>query len=105
MKFQNAKNTTGDKKPEGYDRWIKYWEDTSTSDPTIKKEPPCGAADCDRPAEHGAHVQKCDDDNGDQWIAPLCAKCNQRTDCFNIKLAIQIVRLPQSRQWGRSLVV
>lgn len=59
--------------------WIKHWEKISKRDFPTK----CSVKGCNEKASLGAHVIS--NSVSGEWIAPLCASCNKRSDEFSLK--------------------
>lgn len=65
--------------PNGYVSWLDYWEKMSGFEKRV-----CGATNCCNTDLVGAHVQKVNGTDKSWYITPLCRKCNQRTDTFDV---------------------
>ncbi len=87
------KNVVGSSRfpaPSGYESWLDYWEKKTG----IKKSI-CGASGCSNTVLVGAHVQKVNSADKSWYITPLCTKCNQRTDEFDVHW--DLVPVPSNR--------
>jgi hypothetical protein len=68
IKVKNAIGSSDDKKPEGYESWIDYWERKS-----YQKAKKCRHVDCCQTQDIvGAHVLIVDDPECIEYIVPLC---------------------------------
>lgn len=77
-----VKNVVGSDRfsaPAGYSSWLDYWEKK-----TGTKQYICGASGCSSKDLVGAHVQKVGCPDEKWYITPICRKCNQRTDEFDV---------------------
>lgn len=80
MKVQNL-NGTGDKACY-CGTWLEHWR--LFNGETRKIPSKCTATDCNEPVGDGAHIKKCVLHDQRHYIVPLCKKCNQRPDVFDI---------------------
>lgn len=72
--------------PFPYTSWLRYWEAYANSKIEQNKAyncPGCGALTT-RTHFDGCHVQKVGLVDRKWYIIPLCDRCNQRTDMFNV---------------------
>ena len=77
-----VKNVIGSSRfpaPLGYSSWLDYWEKKTGTRKSI-----CGASDCCNHDLVGAHVQKVNSIDKKWYITPICSRCNQRTDEFDV---------------------
>jgi hypothetical protein len=79
VKVKNAKGTGDTPCPSGYKSWLDYWK-KQTGNIALA----CGASDCKSLMSDGAHVQKVNSTDKCMYIIPLCKKCNQREDEFDV---------------------
>lgn len=62
--------------------WKAHWENfTGKAFPTT-----CPTVGCDEAAEDGAHVVKATLNDQKIYIVPLCKRCNQRDEMFEVDL-------------------
>ena len=77
IKVKNINGTSNNKCK--CDSWIHHWERHSKKSPGL-----CSEKSCLKNAEHGAHIQK-DDENDKGWyIIPLCVGHNLQADELHI---------------------
>ncbi len=68
------------------DSWLQHWENFSSSNAKY-----CKVLKCTNEADVGAHVLKCNSDDGSHYIIPLCHSHNQiENDCFTVEKTIFI---------------
>ena len=79
VKVKNVPGSSRFPAPAGYKSWLDYWEKKTNSTKTI-----CGASGCSNKELVGAHVQKVNSTDQKWYITPICNKCNQRTDEFDV---------------------
>jgi len=66
--------------PAGYTSWLDYWSQHASH-----KALRCAATDCHHREDLvGAHVQKAYSTDQHWYIVPLCSKCNQREEPFEV---------------------
>ena len=76
---KNAKGSSDDKPPEGYDSWKDFWEEQ-----TKRKFGKCSNAKCKNDAKVGGHVEKVYNLLDDKlYIVPLCYDCNNQREYFS----------------------
>ena len=83
MYVKNINGSGRHSAPQGYSSWLEYWEEKSGLKATY-----CGAKNCYGTDLVGAHVQKAYSTDNKWYIVPLCRRCNQRTDTFEIELPL-----------------
>lgn len=97
MKVKNVNGSGQFSKPStGESCWREYWEKRANfqfKDNYSYQCPACGNW-FSKEKIHGAHVKKEMGDDKSWYIAPLCEKCNQRTDSFDIN--VKLIPVPSN---------
>lgn len=84
--MHRVKNVIGSSRypcPSGYRSWLDYWESKTGQYASI-----CSAEGCYGHDLVGAHVQKVNSYDNSWYIVPLCTRCNQRTDSFEVNATL-----------------
>lgn len=94
IKVKNINGTSNNKC--NCSSWLQHWEKFSKKNAGL-----CVERICRQNAEHGAHVQK-DDENDNNWyIIPLCASHNLKADELQIMDTTTLVSANVSNTCGK----
>lgn len=76
---KNRLNSWDEDPSDGSSSWKEFWERKSG-----KKFDKCACKGCSRSATDGSHVIKVESEDRANYIVPLCHKCNEKTESFEV---------------------